>query len=371
MFFILALTMLQPCWAQRGRNTNTAQEETPGQRQFKTMLPSTAKVMFIDSIVVAKRDFINYIPLNVDAGAITAFNDVFVNAEQFEGTVYSNEYNDRRIFAKGDSVASHLYSSDLLGTTWGEARQLDELEDELDNLNYPFLMADGITLFFAAKGESSLGGYDIYMTLFDSESGQYYKPENYGLPFSSTANDYMVTFSETDSLGWLVSDRYQPADSVCIYTFVPTFPRKSFSEDELSDVNLPAVAQLKSISMTWQFGNYSAALTRYHNMMRSRQVEKEDKKVSFVINDNVIYHSENDFKSQEARRLFKQLEELQHVFATDSERLDVMRKAYHDAGVTIRNKMRDELLRTERIVEQEQRDIKNLEKQIRQAESIN
>ncbi|MFR5270404.1 MAG: hypothetical protein ACLTGI_07025 [Hoylesella buccalis] len=56
------------------------------------------------------------------------------------------------------------------------------------------------------------------MTLFNSEDGTFYKPENYGLPFNSTANDYVLAIDDMYALGWLVSDRYQPeGKSVHLY----------------------------------------------------------------------------------------------------------------------------------------------------------
>ena len=49
----------------------------------------------------------------------------------------------------------------------------------------------------------------------------FYIPDNYGLPYNSTANDYFLAIDERNNLGWLISDRYQPEDKVCIYIFVP------------------------------------------------------------------------------------------------------------------------------------------------------
>ena len=47
----------------------------------------------------------------------------------------------------------------------------------------------------------------------------FYIPDNYGLPYNSTANDYFLAIDERNNLGWLVSDRYQPEDKVCILYF--------------------------------------------------------------------------------------------------------------------------------------------------------
>ena len=64
-----------------------------------------------------------------------------------------------------------------------------------------------------------LEGFDIYTTRLDVDNGGFYIPDNYGLPYNSTANDYFLAIDERNNLGWLVSDRYQPEDKVCIYIF--------------------------------------------------------------------------------------------------------------------------------------------------------
>ena len=52
------------------------------------------------------------------------------------------------------------------------------------------MLSDGLTLYFAAQGPESIGGYDIFMTTYDAAEGRFLKPENIGMPFNSTANDY-------------------------------------------------------------------------------------------------------------------------------------------------------------------------------------
>ena len=99
-------------------------------------------------------------------------------------------------------------------------------------------MADGVTLYFAAQGVNSMGGYDIFMSTFDLDKGVFYSPENIGLPFNSTANDYLLAIDDINHLGWLVTDRRQPEDKVCIYTFVPTASRRRHQPHQRRDRTL-------------------------------------------------------------------------------------------------------------------------------------
>ena len=51
------------------------------------------------------------------------------------------------------------------------------------------MTSDGETLYFAAMSEEGLGGYDIYVTRFDSDEGTFLEAENVGLPYNSFSDD--------------------------------------------------------------------------------------------------------------------------------------------------------------------------------------
>ena len=143
---------------------------------------------------------------------------------------------------------STLFTKDMLGGKWSKPTELTGI-DNSESPNYPFMMADGITFYFAQKGESSLGGYDIFVTRYNSETGEFLRPNNIGLPFNSKANDYMYVIDELDSLGWLVTDRNQPDGKVCIYTFVPSKTRENLNLEEMTEDEVKPFA-LVSIEMT-------------------------------------------------------------------------------------------------------------------------
>jgi len=374
---LLLLAIVLPTTAQRRkqarRSTQPAQpvvvEETPAQRLFKTMLPATAKVMFIDSIVVDKTDFLTNIPLSSEAGTISSYEKFFDRPAQVPLSVFQNEFGDRCYYAEGDTLGTRLYSIDRLGNKWSKPHELTEFGEDYRSLNYPFLMSDGMTLFFAAKGEHSIGGYDIFMTLLDTESGTFYRPENYGLPFNSTANDYLIAFDDVNELGYLVSDRYQPADKVCIYTFVPQFPRVGFEDEDLSDDQLRRYAKLNSISDTWNFGNYQEALQRYQSMLGRHSKKNNSQSFSFVINDQLTYHQLSDFHSPQSRQLYKQYAELEASIATDKRTLEMQRDKYADASAREQRQMREAMLRLENQIQESEPRLLKMAKEIRYIEN--
>lgn len=84
---------------------------------FKSMLPATAKVMFIDSVVVSKDAFLSKIPLGKDIGQITVKKDGDAKQALVQ---FQNDFGGRRVYADGDSAGTSLYSQLLLGDGWSE-----------------------------------------------------------------------------------------------------------------------------------------------------------------------------------------------------------------------------------------------------------
>ena len=370
----VATLLAMPVQAQRHRKTarkpRVAAKKPAGNSElFNSMLPATAKVMFIDSIVVPKEQFLNHLNIGQELGTIS------IKSNDFPGTmmpltVYENELGDRRIFASGDTTATSLYSQTLLGNKWSEPSKLSEIDNETYQLqDFPFLMSDGVTLFFSANGKNSLGKRDIFMTTFDSEKGTYYEPQNYGLPFNSSANDYLLAIDDVDSLGWLVSDRYQSKDSVCIYTFVPTQPRLDFQSDDISQTELEGYAKLKSIKDTWKFGNRWGAIQRRDNMLaRMRQQKPSGNQELFVVNDRRVIRSAAELNTAEGKRLFAQLQEVKAMMEQSENHLNTLRSKYATDRST---SLSERILKEEANLSQQREDVKMLSKKIRQVEASN
>ena len=337
-------------------------EEALSQKHlFETMLSGTAKVLFVDSMVVDKNNFFSKIPLSSDAGTLEFIDKRFT---------YTNELKNHRIYADGDSIHGfHLFSTDYLGDSWSQPKQLKELDEEVKDAQFPFLLSDGVTLFFSAKGDKSIGGYDIFMTLFNEESGTYYKPENYGLPFNSAANDYLLAIDDVHSLGWLVSDRYQPKGKVCIYTFVPTMPRQNFTAENITDKQLEAYAKLTSIQETWKFGNREAALQRLKLLTNERQRTTEKQEFYFPINDHTVYQSINDFRSEKTKKLYQQLLELKKQLSANEETLSQLRSQYQLSNMSGKLQMCPNLLKAEKAIQSQRIEIMNFAKQLRNEEN--
>ncbi len=340
--------------------------------KFTAMLEYTARVNVIDSIVVDSASFMNAIYYNYEEGRLTRY-DHFFNDEG-DGMVYVNQLGEKCIYAKREKGRKYknLYESNLLFDGWTKGEKLKGIDDGglLYDFDYPYLMPDGITLYFAARSEEGLGGYDIYRTRLDLEEGKFYKPENIGLPFNSDKDDFMFVVDEQHQLGYFVSNRNQPAGKTCVYTFIPFNTRRTVSETD--ETKLRSLARLDHIADTW--GNGKArkeALQRKQNVLeylKNQSSYTYSSKMNFVINDHTTYHKLSDFRPQNRERMRK-LQGLQKQESVLQGTLDKARNYFSRASSQERNQLTTEILNSERQLEELKKQIKNLEKTIRNTEN--
>lgn len=330
---------------------------------YESMLQSTAKVMFIDSVVVDKEQFLQAIPLPSDLGQIKFRPNSSYLLE------YQNELDDRKFIADGDTAITLLKTQTATGKSWSLAEKLPGLDNKEYLLqNYPFLASDGITLYFSADGPSSMGGRDIFMTSFDSDKGIWLQPQNYGLPFNSPANDYLLIIDDLDSLGWLVTDRRQPEGKVCVYTFVPTSVRQNFEVDGLSNAMLKSYADIKSIKDTWKFGNRQTAMLRLKNIRTKIRKQQNKNNINFIINDKQIIRSIDDFKSDESRKLYKQLVEIKQIIIEEEHQLQKQRIQY-ESDSSMMEKLYPIIIKEEQLIQKQKLEQIAIEKRIRNIEN--
>lgn len=332
-------------------------------RLYETLLQSTAKIMFVDSIVVDKNSFLTAIPQPKELGSIT------LRPGRPYLTQYQNELGDRKLLAEGDTSETVLRMQTALGNSWGEPTTLKGINNKEFLLqNFPFLAADGITLFFSAEGEYSMGGRDIFMTSFDSDKGAWLQPQNYGLPFNSPANDYLLAIDDIDTLGWLVTDRRQPEGKVCIYTFVPTAVRQNFEADGLSAAILRTYADITSIKDTWKFGNRQGAMERLKAMKNRMDTQFIDKSIYFVVNDSRVVRNIAEFQFNESRKLYQQLVEIKQMIL-DKERYLNKQRLQFERDSSSRSNLRQSILEGERALQRQRTDLIMVEKKIRNIEN--
>jgi hypothetical protein len=328
---------------------------------FTTMLPNTDKLLVVDSMVVDKESFLKHLDLQNENGYVGIEND---------NAWFINALKNKKIYASGDSLSGRkLILAYYVNSKWDDRRSISELNTLFSDINFPFLMPDATTLFFSAKGHNSIGGFDIYTTRLDVDNGGFYIPDNYGLPYNSTANDYFLAIDERNNLGWLVSDRYQPEDKVCIYIFVPNKNRVKLAQEGFDNNTIKKLAQLNSIQDTWNFGDKQEAMRNLERLRIQRNVENKGREsVLFIVNDKIKYTSLSQFKSNKSKQLFAKLEDNKQLVAKQKTELENLRIQYKQANKAKQSSLKQDILFIEKQLMKYQLEQKELEQNIRELE---
>ena len=341
------------------------------EQRLESMRGFTQKVMFIDSVVVSKSKLLSSLNIPDEAGSIQAYNKFFNTTDQPNSIVYLNQLRNKCVFSKFTDGGWDLYSKEMIGEKWSNAvplKGLDILGDDVD-INWPFLLSDGTTLYFAAKGEESIGGFDIFMTRYDETTQSYLKPENIGMPFNSIDNDYFFIVDEYDGIGWFATDRNQPEGKVCIYSFIYNNVRENYVVDEYTPEQLRQLSEIHSISQTWTSNQARlSALEQLTAVYKRKFTQKKKNDFEFVINDELTYTTLTDFRSSEAAEMYVNLNELLRKKNKLDSSIERARIAYPTARQAQREQYKQQLLAAEKQSEKYETDIKNLSKKIRRIE---
>ena len=181
---------------RKQRSTEKLEELLVTANNGQNMLSSTEDVVFIDSVVVDKEKILEVYRISSESGKIDYLKNLMkgskLSLKEANGIAYTPQLLDKIYYSSIKDSALYMFTRDRLDDQWGETKQVQGLEDFGYDQITPFVLTDGATLYFAAKGEESLGGYDIFMSRYSQDQGTFLKPENIGMPFNSPSNDYYM-----------------------------------------------------------------------------------------------------------------------------------------------------------------------------------
>jgi len=305
------------------------------------MLSRCEDIQIIDSLIVDKKDFLRAYFLGEETGTF----------EQTNGTViYENQLKDRRYFGKKDENGFfRLYSQLKIQNRWSDEKPVNLPSDSMADDNYPFVMPDGLTIYYASTGNGSIGGYDLFVSRYNLDNDTYLAPGQMGMPFNSIYNDYLLVIDEMNDIGYFASDRFQPEDKVVVYTFIPNSEVKPLeTEDEQM---LADRARITSIRDSWlPNADYQSKLEKIKADIKKER-NKVKKEFTFVINDNIVYYTLADFKSDAAKSSYLQSNELEKKIRTLEDRLDTQRKAFAQGDKTQKQSLRSQIPANEQQLE--------------------
>lgn len=306
-----------------------------------SMLDRVEKIQVIDSINVPAESFFNYMKLARSAGRIINADAVgrivsddtldHLGLTDIQTPAYMTESGEEVIWPGADDEGNtRMFESVRLADgTWDTPRPLFDYTSVFGStsgswISAPFLMSDGVTLYFAADGDESLGGLDIFISRRDGD--KFLQPSNIGMPYNSPFNDYLYAIDEETGTGWWATDRNHTGDSVTVYTFIPQELRINYPVDTPS---LTSYARMASIQATLEPGaDHSRLLRRIDALDEGRRAATATQDFAFALPDGRVVHRMSDLRSNLARRAMQEYLTASRQAAQMASQLESMRRAY-------------------------------------------
>lgn len=129
---------------------------------------------------------------------------------------------------------------------WSEAFNLGpEINTSYDE-DAPYLHPDGVTFYFSSKGHNSVGGYDVFSSVYDPESSICREVNNLGPPINDILDDIFFVLNADGTKAYYSSERSDSYGSTDLYEIDTRFkPKELFvlTGTAMSD-SLPVKARI-------------------------------------------------------------------------------------------------------------------------------
>ncbi len=191
----------------------------------KALVKDIRRVQVLEKRVVSAESFYRTYQLEGLRGRIIAKPKAFMSS-------YDKKVKDKSILFLPSTSEDVYFSSygktakngkDIYKITrknnnkWGKAENLGDVINTPYDEDYAFIHPDGVTLYFASKGHNSMGGYDLFKSVYDEEKAEWSKPQNLGFSFSSVGDDILFISDKGKELAYFASNRFDADHQITVY----------------------------------------------------------------------------------------------------------------------------------------------------------
>ncbi len=125
-----------------------------------------------------------------------------INSKKWETHAYLSKDSQKLYFTsarKSTKGKTDLYVSERKENgSWGPAKNLSGKLNTLYYEDVPTFLEDRNQFYFASEGHGNMGGFDMFVSSFDSVTNEWTKPVNLGYPYNTVGTDlaYIVEFQD-------------------------------------------------------------------------------------------------------------------------------------------------------------------------------
>lgn len=144
-----------------------------------------------------------------------------INSNKLETAGFINDDETVLLYstyrAGGQGSLDIWQAKKLPNGAWGESENLGEAINSPYDEDFPMLTADGKTLYFASNNDKSMGGFDVFKSVYDSASGTWSEPQNLGYPLNDTYDNMVISFLDNGREAFLSSYRDDSFGDLDVY----------------------------------------------------------------------------------------------------------------------------------------------------------
>lgn len=188
---------------------------------------------------------------------------IIVKTDQFNGKadkdlkeldlMYISEVHNVLFFSSyGDSKKNSLdlYMSRKENNNWSLPQKLPDVINTKYEEAYPFLSEDGISLYFSSKGHNSMGGYDIFRTVWDATNNTWSQPVNLDFPVNTPFDEIMYAVDRFNETAFFASTRDTKVDKIGVFRILTEDDPQKRKLESMADIYQNASLQVNPVAMT-------------------------------------------------------------------------------------------------------------------------
>ena len=154
------------------------------------------------------------------------------------------------------------FSRRLPNGEWSNAKNAGpSINTEYDD-SYPYLAPDGITLYFSSQGHNSMGGFDLFRTMWNPEEQFFSVPENLASPINTPDDNKTISVTKSGRYAYIADFRAGSTGDLDIY--------------KVTFLDVPApYCPVKGVVAHVDSATMMSEMTKYHVVIREAGTKKQ------------------------------------------------------------------------------------------------
>lgn len=299
--------------------------------KIQRYLKRVERIQIIDSVQVTLDSILHVCLLSAEAGKLTL--------DTTGNTIYTNQRGDRKYWTTIKDSTKIIVSSHRMLDEWSHPDTLPMTINFTLNQSAPYILNDGVTIYFAANDTNGLGNLDIYVARYNMATENYTTPENLGMPFNSPANEFLFIMDEIRQIAYLATDRFASPGHAHVYTIaIPEQKKywKNITTDSLVAYGRLAIFERTTVDSIPQ-------IISLHTEENTDEIED----FCFIINDSTIYHSIDDFRQPNAKEKYLEWKKVEKQYLSEQQTLQQLRLQYAEADENTKKELTPAILQLE------------------------